>query len=255
MPRRARTKSRSGIYHVMIRGINRQNLFEDDEDRYRFIEILKECKDISGYELYAFCLMTNHVHMLLREIGDPLEVIFKRIGNRYVYWYNEKYQRVGHLFQDRFRSEAVEDEAYFLTVLRYIIQNPMKAGMEREPGSYRWTSFQAYTEGRGNITDIDYAVGIAGSRETLIDFLKEENKDRAMDDEEQSRHISDDEARQIMAETGGCTSVADFQRMALSAQRKVIIAMYRGGASPMQIVRLTGKAKASVYRIINSNEE
>ena len=255
MPRRARTKSRSGIYHVMIRGINRQNLFEDDEDRYRFIEILKECKDISGYELYAFCLMTNHVHMLLKEIGEPLEVIFKRIGNRYVYWYNEKYQRVGHLFQDRFRSEAVEDEAYFLTVLRYIIQNPMKAGMEREPGSYRWTSFQAYTEGRGTITDIDYAVGFAGSRETLIDFLKEENKDRAMDDEEVSWHISDDEARKVMAETGGCASAADYQRLTQPMQRKMIIEMYRGGASPMQIVRLTGKAKASVYRIINSNEE
>ena len=146
------------------------------------MEILKECKERSGFELYAFCLMTNHVHMLLREIGEPLEVIFKRIGNRYVYWYNEKYQRVGHLFQDRFRSEAVEDESYFLTVLRYIIQNPMKAGMEKAPGTYRWTSFQAYAEGRESITDADYAIGIAGSREMLIDFLKEENDDRTTAD-------------------------------------------------------------------------
>ena len=97
--------------------------------------ILKECKEISGFEMYAFCLMTNHVHLLLRETDEPLEVVFKRIGSRYAYWYNNKYQRIGHLFQDRFKSENVEDDAYFLTVLRYIIQNPMKAGMEKEPAA------------------------------------------------------------------------------------------------------------------------
>ena len=255
MPRRARTKSSTCIYHVMIRGINRQNLFEDDEDRYRFIEILRECKEISGYELYAFCLMTNHVHLLLRECDEPLEVIFKRIGSRYVYWYNDKYQRVGHLFQDRFRSENVEDDTYFLTVLRYIIQNPMKGGMEKEPGTYRWTSFREYCEGRGTITDIDFAVGVMGSKETLIGFLKQENADLAMEDEEKPRHISDDQARQIMAATGACTSVADYQRLTLAMQRKVITALYQGGAAASQIVRLIGKSKATVYRIINSSKD
>ena len=217
--------------------------------------ILKECKEISGFEMYAFCLMTNHVHLLLRETDEPLEVVFKRIGSRYAYWYNNKYQRIGHLFQDRFKSENVEDDAYFLTVLRYIIQNPMKAGMEKEPGKYRWSSFQAYAEGRGAITDIDYAVGVVGSRETLIGFLKEENTDQAMEDEEVSAHISDDEARRVMVETGACVSAADYQRLTLETQRKVIIALYRSGATPTQIVRMTGKAKASVYRIINNDEK
>lgn len=255
MPRKARTKSSTCIYHVMIRGINHQNLFEDDEDRTHFMGILKECKEISGFEMYAFCLMTNHVHLLLRETDEPLEVVFKRIGSRYAYWYNNKYQRIGHLFQDRFKSENVEDDAYFLTVLRYIIQNPMKAGMEKEPGKYRWSSFQAYAEGRGAITDIDYAVGVVGSRETLIGFLKEENTDQAMEDEEVSAHISDDEARRVMVETGACVSAADYQRLTLETQRKVIIALYRSGATPTQIVRMTGKAKASVYRIINNDEK
>ena len=115
----------------MLRGINQQDIFEDEDDYLRFLAIIRECKDISKFELYAYCLMTNHVHLLLKTGEEPLELIFKRIGSRYVYWYNLKYQRIGHLFQDRYKSEAVEDDAYFLTVLRYIMQNPMKAGMEK----------------------------------------------------------------------------------------------------------------------------
>lgn len=255
MPRRARAKSDTHVYHIMIRGINHQNLFEDDNDRYRFVEILKECKIISGFELYAFCLMTNHVHFLLKECDEPLELIFKRIGSRYVSWYNEKYQRVGHLFQDRFRSERVESNAYFLTVLRYIIQNPMKAGMELAPGNYRWTSYKAYSDGRGSITDIDFPVTVMGSKEELIRFLNEPNDDHAMEDEEPSWHISDDEARKIMFAAGECTSVADYQRLPLTTQRKVILTLYQSNASPTQIVRLTGKPRASVYRIINKDEK
>ena len=81
-----------------------------------------------------------HVHFLLKTVEEPLEMIFKRIGCRYVYWYNLKHQRSGHLFQDRYKSEIIENESYFLTVLRYIIQNPMKAGIEAAPGNYPWSS-------------------------------------------------------------------------------------------------------------------
>ena len=127
MPRQARKKSNSGVYHIMLRGINRQLIFEDDEDMQRFIETLKRYKDECGYSLYAFCLMGNHIHLLLKEGEEPISTILKRIAGSYVYWYNWKYGRSGHLFQDRFKSEPVEDDAYFLTVLRYIHQNPVKA--------------------------------------------------------------------------------------------------------------------------------
>lgn len=252
MPRKARIKSRTSVYHVMIRGINRQNLFEENEDYLRFIEILKKCKEISGFKLYAFCLMSNHVHLLLQEGEEPLGLIFKRIGSRYVHWYNEKYQRVGHLFQDRFRSENVEDHSYFLTVLRYIIQNPMKAELEEEPGEYQWSSFTEYVSGRETITDTEMAIDAAGSKEALVTFLKEKNDDQAMDEKDRPRHITDDEARRIMNDKTGCTSVADYQMLPLNVQRCLIVELYRSGASPTQMIRLTGKAKASVYKIIQS---
>ena len=79
--------------------------------------------------LLAYCLMGNQIHLLLKEGKESLEQVFKRIGGRFVYWYNVKYQRVGHLFQDSFKSERVDDEAYLLAVIRYIHQNPVKAGI------------------------------------------------------------------------------------------------------------------------------
>ena len=156
MPRTARTKSNTNIYHVMLRGINQQVIFEEDDDRRFFLHTLKKAKETSGFKLYAFCLMTNHVHLLLEEGAEPLEIVFKRIGSGYVKWYNEKYQRTGHLFQDRFRSENVEDERYFRTVFRYILQNPVKAGIAFSPDRYRWSSYMAYDRGAGSLTDRDY---------------------------------------------------------------------------------------------------
>ena len=78
MPRTARTISRSNIYHVMMRGVNRQNIFEDDEDRLCFMSLLARCKKISGFKLYAFVLMSNHVHLLIEPAGESMEIIFRR---------------------------------------------------------------------------------------------------------------------------------------------------------------------------------
>ena len=80
MPRQARKQSETGIYHVMLRGINRQQIFEEGEDFERFLEIIRKCKEIGRFQLYAYCLMGNHVHILLKPEGETLEVIFKRIA-------------------------------------------------------------------------------------------------------------------------------------------------------------------------------
>jgi REP element-mobilizing transposase RayT len=110
-----------------MRGINRQIIFEDTEDYIQFLESLTRQKETSGIQIYAYCLMSNHVHLLMKEGNVDLGTVFKRIGSSYVYWHNWKYNRRGHLFQDRYRSEAVEDDGYFLTVIRYIHNNPIKA--------------------------------------------------------------------------------------------------------------------------------
>lgn len=118
MPRTVREKSNTGVYHAILRGINRQTIFEDEEDATKFVETLGECRKKSEFRLYAYCLMGNHAHFLVKEGKEDLGVTVKRVGASYVYWYNRKYGRCGHLFQDRYKSEPVEDDKYFLAVLR-----------------------------------------------------------------------------------------------------------------------------------------
>lgn len=139
MARVAREKSSTGIYHVTLRGINRQIIFEDDEDYQKFLWTITDTKGKSGYEIYAYCLMSNHIHLLLKETREELGIVFRRIGASYVHWYNWKYKRRGHLFQARYKSEVVETDSYFLTVLRYIHQNPYKADIVKNIADYLLT--------------------------------------------------------------------------------------------------------------------
>ena len=127
MPRGPRVKSISGIYHVMLRGANRQEIFHDDIDCMRFLEIIEKYKKVSGMKVYAWCLMNNHVHLLLKEGIEDLSITMKRIGVSYVTYYNLKYNTTGHLFQDRFRSENVESNVNLFRVIRYIHQKTSKS--------------------------------------------------------------------------------------------------------------------------------
>ena len=101
--------------------------------------------------------MGNHIHLLIKEGTEPLEQIFKRICGRFVYWYNIKYCRVGHLFQDRFKSEPVDSESYFFTVIRYIHQNPVKAGLYNRVEDYAYSSYMEYL-GSGVMTEREYVL-------------------------------------------------------------------------------------------------
>ena len=98
MPRSARKQSKTGVYHIIIRGINKQDIFYDDEDKSVYLDRLSRYKNECLFELYAYCLMSNHVHLLVKETDKSISMIMKKIGTSYVYWYNNKYNRIGHLF-------------------------------------------------------------------------------------------------------------------------------------------------------------
>lgn len=146
MPRYARKKSNSKVYHVMLRGIDRMLIFLDDNDRNRFLETMDRMKKEGEYEIYAYCLMDNHIHLLLKEGEDEVQRSLKRIGVSYAYYFNKKYDRVGHVFQDRFRSEPIQDDSYLLAAARYIHNNPVKAGIVNKPIDYLWSSYREYVE-------------------------------------------------------------------------------------------------------------
>ena len=255
MPRTARKASLSNIYHVMMRGVNRQAIFENDGDRLHFMSVLRECKEISGFRLHAFCLMPNHLHFLIEPAGEPLDLVFRRIGIRYAVWYNRKHQRAGHLFQDRFRSENVENDLYYMTVLRYILQNPMKAGLEPHLGTYRWSSYPAYAKGTGSITDTQYATELFGTRESLIDFVRMGNEDIVMDETDPEWPLQDDDAKKIMEQITGCSATEEFRRLDRQLRNEYIRRMYAEKLSIGQIARLAGFSKSTVHEAVRDHPD
>ena len=245
MPRKAREKSKTGIYHIMIRGINQQQIFQDDEDNEKFLEVLKDYKVACGFELYGYCLMGNHVHLLIRAVNDKLDRIFKKIGARYVYWYNRKYKRSGHLFQDRFLSEPVEDKEYFLAVLRYIHQNPVKATLASTVDGYRWSSYNEYV-GKCKLVDTALVSKIMSS-EKFEKFNKAENSDCCL---EKAIHLNDDDAKGIMRRLFDFDTVEKFQQLDFQERNICINKLREEGISVRQISRLTGFSRGIVERAL-----
>ena len=188
--------------------------------------------------------MSNHVHILLKEGKENLTLVLKRIAGSYVYWYNWKYHRSGHLFQDRFKSEPVEDDAYFLTVIRYIHQNPVKAGICRNIDEYKFSSYNEYIN-NATLIDTDFCLGII-DKEQFIEFNNEFNDDVCLDISNNDFRLNDDEALKIILKTCRCKSVSDFQKFDKIKRNYYIGKFYQKGLSIRQISRLTGLSRKVV---------
>lgn len=249
MPRKAREKSQSGIYHIIMRGINRQDIFEDEEDYKKLKQTLKQYKEKSGYEIYAYCFMSNHVHLLIKVGKEPLEQIMRRVCGSYVYWYNQKYGRVGNLFQDRFKSEPVENDSYLLTVLRYIHQNPTKIGGSIE---YVWSSYKEYL-GEVQVIDTITILGMfSEDREKavrkFVEFNNEAGQETCLDIEEQYR-ITDQEAGQIIKKVFKLEYVKEIQNFEPIERDKCLKELKeKYSLSIRQIERLTGINRGIISR-------
>lgn len=159
MPRSARLKSESGIYHVMLRGIDKRNIFMNPADYEKFIESMIKAKEKAKLSVYAYCLMTNHVHILIKQHAEDVGDTVKRIAVSYAQYHNNRYGRTGHLFQNRFLSETVDNYQYFLTAIRYIHQNPVKAGIIKNVGDYKWSSYNEYIDDDKNVIESEFAIG------------------------------------------------------------------------------------------------
>lgn len=252
MARVARIKSNTGIYHIMVRGINKQNIFEDDEDRIKFLEILRFFKDQCKYELYGYCLMNNHIHILIREIDDSISVSIKRISSTYVKWYNKKYERCGHLFQDRFKSEPIDDEFSLLRVLRYIHQNPLKAGMTKQILGYTWTSYYEYISEK-NIVDTHIILDILSpDRDKAIDFyvdFMDEINDDVFLDNDIKLPISDNKVLEHIKSLG-INSTSELQQLKRNERNEILKKLKElESVSLRQLSRVTGISKSVIARL------
>lgn len=144
MARKPRVHYPSALYHVIIRGNARQDIFFDDEDRIRFCLLLQEGIQRYGHRIHAFCLMTNHVHLAV-QVGDvSLSRIMQNLTFRYTKWINWRQNRSGHLFQGRYKAVLVDADSYLQELTRYIHLNPVRANMVKNPEEYSWSAHCTY---------------------------------------------------------------------------------------------------------------
>ncbi len=163
MPRVARDKGEFLTYHIIQRGNERKNIFNTEDDRIKFLETIYIMKEKYNFILEAYCLMDNHVHLLINDNGNDISKVVKSINISYAYYFNKTYKRVGHLFQDRFKSELIGDDNYLLSVSAYIHNNPFKAGIVEKPQEYEWSSFNYYCgkeSYRSGLVDTERILGL-----------------------------------------------------------------------------------------------
>lgn len=258
MPRTARKQSRTGIYHIMLRGINQQTIFEDETDKHQFLRTLKRYKELCHFKIYSYCIMDNHVHLLLEEGEESVSHSMKRISSSYVYWYNLKYDRHGHLFQGRFNSECVNDMEYFLTVVRYIHQNPLKAAVVGNVWDSKWTSIHAYLGGRSDLVDTEkYLALLALDDATALRrykiLMEEVNEDQCLDIFVK-RRVQDFEVREHLSNLG-VTNSSMLQQMERKKRNDILAYLKEiEGVSCRQISRITGISKSVVGRAVGRRD-
>lgn len=241
-----RKPSSTNIYHVVTRGVNKRDIFGDAGDRMRFLDILSAASEKHGAAIYAWCLMTNHVHLLLSVDFEELPKLMNRVDHGYARYFNEKDGRVGHLYQGRFRSEPVETEAYLLTVTRYIHQNPVKAFMTGDC-DYRWSSYGEYLGGNGpKLCDTSTVLGAFGGLSGFLQF----HSTVAFDDKclEIKLKMSDDEAREYCSKVIGAMKLENLRHLDRHERDSCLRTLKCCMVPCDQLARITGASRSAVYR-------
>lgn len=144
MPRKNRIHYRSAFHHVMLRGNNRKNIFYKREDYQIFLDTIRAAADAYNFKTHLYCLMTNHIHLVV-EVGDiPISRIMQSVSSRYAKLHNKKYNKIGQLFQGRFKSKLISDDYYLMELCYYIHMNPIRAKICRSLDEYQWSSHHGY---------------------------------------------------------------------------------------------------------------
>lgn len=165
MARPLRVEVAGGLYHVIVRGNERRNVFREDADRLGYLSRLAFYRKKFGFQVLAYCLMDNHVHLAIETGKIPLSKIMAGLQSAYTQDFNRRHRRSGHLFQGRYKAFLIEKERYALALLRYIHENPVRARVVKRAEDFAWSSDRAYRRGRGpEWLDVDRLLSILGRR-------------------------------------------------------------------------------------------
>ena len=245
MSRIARVFSESGVYHILFRGVNQQNLFEEASDFKKLKDTIRFVKQEIDFEIYAYCFMSNHVHIVLKEknIGE-ISRIMKRILTKYARWYNIKYGRSGALIANRYKSVPVEIDEYFLQLIRYVHQNPIKAGIVDELNAYPYSSYVEYVND-ADLTDTVFLSEMISKNE-FIEYHKEvDNFEFRVTD---SKKKTDEDVLMFLKKEFGIDNAKSISKLP-KADRDSILAELKKNFPVRQLQRITGVSRGVITKV------
>ena len=244
MPRTARRVSSSGFYHVTARSVGRQALFEDDADREAFLDLLDRQLDKYEMVLRAWCLMDNHVHLLLEDPEGHLSEAMHGLMMRYAQRFNGRSGHVGHVFQDRFGSEAVEGDSHLLETVRYIHNNPENGGICPR-GQYPWSSYHEYI-GVPCRCDTGLVLDMLGGVEGFVEFSEARGSPYM---HLRRKRVPDEEARELARAVLGDVDPAHVKTLPRTQRDHHLRNLRSAGLSVRQVERLTGIGRWTITNV------
>ena len=247
----------TGFYHVCARGTGKQLIFESDDDRWEFLELMRDCCREAGATVVAWCLMGNHAHLVLADYEDRMSVAMHRLLLTYARRFNKRTGRTGHLFQNRFDRRSLDTDRQLMAAIRFVHANPQEAGIsliERYPWSSFYEFLRAYDGDVGkSFSDPSCVLELFGSAKGFVGYSLElpDGSDSVihdMNETEWERHAFADK----MAK--GLGVALDRLKAAPPAQRNVVIVgLHDAGYTVRQIERYTGISKSTVSRIVRAH--
>lgn len=252
MARTPRVRTEEGFYHVILRGSGRQILFENDGDRRLLLALLGRCLGEAGISILAWCLMSNHVHLLLCDPQGELSPAIQRCTGSYAGHFNRLTGHVGHVFEGRFKSVPVTNERQLLQVLRYIHDNPERAGVCRA-SEYRWSSFSEYASGRSEVADVGPLLELLGGAEGFAALCA--STDRGTYVERTGAFVSDDDALLAAREALGGVDPATLKGLRPAERNPRLQLLRDAGLTIRQVERLTGIGRSTISHATHRSTE
>lgn len=241
MSRQARQRSITDVYHVIQRGIDRTSIFFEDNDRQMFVDLLR-LQTCASFQVYCYCLMDNHIHLIIK--SDQLSFYIHRIFTTYAVWFNHKYERTGYLFQNRFKSEVIEDQGYLLRCFRYVLQNPLKAGLCRKVAEYKWSSYPVYFNPVDSFVATEFLTLFFDNKADFQSFIAEEDTGTFMDIDSL---LKDSEVRELLDEASGDRK---FDTLPKEEQKQILKSLKQNPRiGQRQLARITGISLNVIHRL------
>ena len=255
MPRKPRIFSKLGIYHVMLKGNNDAVVFDGSVEVDKFLSLLTELKIKHKINIFAYCFMKNHMHLLLK-VKKPRQIskIMKSLEQRYTYWYQRRHGRSGNIFKGRFTSKEIENMTYFKNVFRYIHLNPVKAGICSDPIDYVDSSYRWYFGDDAGLIDRDFV--FEQVNQVLFAEFHSDNRgeDAATElglflkySDRRPSSMTDEDAEHEMRRLSKCRDHADFHRLPRLEKWKFIKLFRQKHITFRQIAAFLAQSKGAVY--------